>query len=97
MTRRVPLGIVIVTGASAIGIWAVWSNLSQTDPLFPLFWIWVFYAPAWLLCNALFGGIHGAAGWTMLPSIVLAVGAQNVVIYFVCRLLRKRFTRRQQL
>ena len=43
--------------------------------------IWLFYAPAWILSNALFGGIHGAPAWSFWPSIVLAVLVQSGLIW----------------
>ena len=42
--------------------------------------IWMFYLPTWILSLGMFGGIHGAPGWSFLPSIVLAVLVQLVVV-----------------
>ena len=35
--------------------------------------IWMFYLPTWILSLGMFGGIHGAPGWSFVPSLVLAV------------------------
>ena len=43
--------------------------------------IWMFYFPTWILSLGMFGGIHGAPGWSFLPSIVLAVLVQSGLIW----------------
>ena len=55
--------------------------------------VWMFYLPAWLLCNGLFGGIHGAPAWSLVPSIVMAVCLQNLVIWKLVAWLMRWYKR----
>lgn len=62
--------------------------------------IWLFYAPIWILCNAMFGGIHGAPAWSFLPSVVMAVVGQNLILWLGARWIylygRRRTTKQAE-
>lgn len=53
----------------------------------------LFYAPAWLATNALFGGPHNAPGWSYLPSIALAVAGQNAALWALITCARNKLNR----
>ena len=95
VTRSFTVAGLLLT-ASAVGIWSVWANLSADGPHL-LYWAWLFYAPSWLVFNALFGGIHGAPTWTIMPSVVLAVVSQNLILYSLGRWLARRLRPAQKL
>ena len=70
--------------ASAAGIGLVYWGFGAQDAASPIQQLWLFYAPAWLLANMLFGGIHNAPAWSFFPSVVLAVVGQNLVLWRLC-------------
>jgi hypothetical protein len=42
-----------------------------------------FYGWSWILVFAMFGGMEVAPAWSPIPAVILAVGLQNSVIYFL--------------
>lgn len=42
-----------------------------------------FYGWSWIVVFALFGGMEVAPAWSPIPAVILAVGLQNSVIYFL--------------
>jgi hypothetical protein len=87
---------VVLLLASAIGVGSVYANLSVDTPPHLLYWIWIFYAPVWFVFNALFGGIHGAPQWSIIPSVLLTVVSQNALLYFASRWVMKWVARSRQ-
>jgi hypothetical protein len=80
---------------SALGVALAYWVTSNTAPAF-VNAVWVFYAPAWLVVNAFFGGIHGAPAWAFLPSVIIAVVSQNLLLWLISRwFLQRREERRQ--
>ena len=79
--------------ASAAGIALVYWGFGAQDDASPVQQLWLFYAPAWLLANMLFGGIHNAPAWSFLPSVVLAVVGQNLVLWRLCSWLWRHVQR----
>jgi hypothetical protein len=80
---------------SALGIALVYWVFSDEQAPALVKTLWLFYAPAWVVSNAFFGGIHGAPAWSFLPSVVLAVVVQNLVLWLLVRWLLHRFPRRR--
>jgi hypothetical protein len=87
----------VLLATSTIGVWSVYANLSVGTPPHLLYWIWTFYAPVWFAFNALFGGIHGAPQWSIMPSVLLAVVSQNALLYFSGRWVVQWVARSRQL
>jgi hypothetical protein len=89
----------VVVGAllvmSVIGVWSVSVNLSESASPLLFRWVWIFHAPSWLAVNGFFGGIHEVPRWSIMPSIVAAVVAQNVLLYAVGRWLIRWAHRRR--
>ena len=70
---------------TAIGVLLFLSALNIINTHLPSYWLYVFYAPVWLLTYAFFGGIHGAPGWAMIPSVIIAISSQNALLWLVAR------------
>ena len=47
--------------------------------------LWLFYLPAWFIVLALFGGIHGAPGWSELPVFIISFTLQNLVLWYAAK------------
>jgi hypothetical protein len=95
-TRSTMWRIALFCGASMLGVGAVyWAFSAEAPAIVSVFW--VFYAPAWLVSNGLFGGIHGAPAWSMLPSIVIAVFGQNLLVWLIVRWALNRLALRRTL
>lgn len=93
-TRSTPWRIALFCGVSMLGVGAVhWVLLAEPPAIVSV--LWVLYAPAWLVSNGLFGGIHGAPAWSMFPSIVIAVFGQNLIIWLVVRWALNRLAQRR--
>jgi hypothetical protein len=54
----------------------------------------LFYFPAWLGVNAVFGGIHGAPAWSEIPSVAIAFIVQNVVLWYGAKWFVNLFPRK---
>jgi hypothetical protein len=90
ISRQVVFQAISFIIVSTLGVLLVLSVFyDAASPLMRV--LWVFYAPAWLISNGLFGGIHGAPAWALIPSIVIAVVGQNALLWFVTRKLIYRF------
>ena len=87
-SASVQTGIFLVM--SMLGIALVYRVFSDETAALPIKAAWLFYAPAWILCNAMFGGIHGAPAWSFWPSIFLAVVGQNIALWLAIRWLLQR-------
>jgi len=42
-----------------------------------------FYGWSWIVVFTMFGGMEVATAWSPIPAVILAVGLQNAVIYFL--------------
>jgi hypothetical protein len=77
-----PVSVFILIIVSAAGVAMVFGALfpkAHASFTYAL----LFYGPAWLATNGLFGGPQNAPGWSYLPSMVLAVAGQNSVIWIL--------------
>lgn len=90
-TKALPWVAFALVSAACIGL-VYWGFRAQDDAS-PIQQLWLFYAPAWLLANMLFGGIHNAPAWSFFPSVVLAVVGQNLVLWRLCSWLSRHMQR----
>lgn len=67
----------------------VWAFESDSPPSIAQF-IWGPYSLAWIIAISIFGGIHGASSWAVLPATLIAVFAQNLLLFSFGNWLIKR-------
>jgi hypothetical protein len=89
LKMNTPLGFFLLFGLSAMGIALVYGSLYPQAPD-SIKTAMLFYAPAWMFTNALFGGPQNASPWSYWPSIVLAVVGQNVLLWKLFYWLRTK-------
>jgi hypothetical protein len=75
-----PHRILVQAALSALGIGLVYGSLYPQAPGI-IKAVMLFYAPAWIFTNAVFGGPHDAPAWSYWPSIILAVVGQNALAW----------------
>lgn len=75
-----PVSVFILIILSAAGVAMVYGALfPKTHVSFS--YALIFYGPAWLATNALFGGPQNAPSWSYLPSMAMAVAGQNTLVW----------------
>jgi hypothetical protein len=86
---RIVLEVMLVALVSVPFIWAFHSLFSE-EPHILAERLALLYWPSWIVVNGFFGGIHGAPGWTLMPSVVIAVMGQNLLLWLVVKSVLRR-------
>jgi hypothetical protein len=82
MSRRVIeiLALCVITGVVAP---FVYHGISDSVPTAFDYGVVRFYGWSWIVVFAMFGGMEVAPAWSPVPAVILAVGLQNYLIYFL--------------
>ena len=74
------VALCVVTGVAAL---FVYHGLFDDKPSALDYGAVRFYGWSWILFFSMFGGMEVALAWSPVPAVIVAVGFQNSVIYFL--------------
>jgi hypothetical protein len=82
MSRRVVevLTLSVITGVVAP---FVYHGIFDSAPTGFDYGVVRFYGWSWIVVFTMFGGMEVAPAWSPIPAVILAVGLQNYLIYFL--------------
>jgi hypothetical protein len=74
------VALCVITGVASL---FVYHGLFDVKPSAFDYGVVRFYGWSWILFFSMFGGMEVAPAWSPVPAVILAVGFQNFLIYFL--------------